>query len=360
MKKSKYGLVFVLVLVLVVAGISFKTYFSQHGNLVENKAALAKSGKVEPEITYEINNLKAVTISNNYTSPTFSPDGKKLTITNLNFTGINLINPEDGTLKVLTDDEGAGFRYSWSPDGKKIVYLSRRIEGGKSVNTVKLAETETGKIIPLTAGGIGASMPAFTPANEIIYSFKGTLIKRKKESIDVEEVVAEKVPANIIIPTTTGDWLIVEDDEGIKIMDNHAKNRKTIVKNGPKDFACNSKISSDGRKVMYSNNIETIDHLFVYDTVSENTVDLGEGFWGQWMPDNRIIYCIPQNSGNRIIASELFVINPDGTGKTKITDTPDIIEIQPALSPNGKSIAFRDEKSGKIFIGELNVKIKNE
>ncbi len=76
-------------------------------------------------------------------------------------------------------------------------------------------------------------MPSFTQSNEIIYSYKGKLIKRKWKDgmVGNEEIIAENVPANIIIPCYNRDKLIIEDDEGIKIMDKYGKGVKTIIKN---------------------------------------------------------------------------------------------------------------------------------
>lgn len=364
MKRAKYVVLLLLVFILIAIGIII--LFPKTENIVDKRTTLnnlyqkdsINNIKVnEKSINYEIINLKAITSENDYSSPIFSPDGKKIAITNSNFKGITVKNMEDGTKKRITEDEGAGFRFSWSPDSKAITYLSRTYVKGESINIIKIVEIDNGNAFKLTTPGIGASMPTFIQSNEVIYSYKGTLIKRKwsNGTISNEEILAENIPANIINPSPKKDKLIIEDDEGIKIMDNHGENRKIIVKNGDKDFACDSKVSFDGNKVLFANNIGSIGHLFIYDITNKMLIDIGEGYFGQWLTNGKIIYCITYNDGNVITSSEIFIINSDGSGKKKITNTQDQIEIQPSVSPDGKSIAYRDDKTGKIYYGILEI-----
>jgi Tol biopolymer transport system component len=305
--------------------------------------------------TYEIKNIITLTFENYYCSPIFSPDGKKIAFTNLNSKGLFIENVLNKTQKKISDDDGAGFRFSWSPDSKKIVYLSRKAINGVPDFTIKLLDIETGKLTDLTVGGIGASMPAFTASKDVIYSYKGTLIKRRiiNGTIGKEEIIVENVPANIIIPSPKNDKLVIEDDNGIKIIDIDGKNKKNVIKNGENDFACDAKFSLDGRNVMYANTVGNKGHLFVYVIKSGNITDLGEGINGQWLPDGRIIYCIASDNGRIITSSDLYTINSDGTDKIKITNTLNLIEIQPTLSPDYNSIVFRDDKTGSIYLADL-------
>lgn len=42
--------------------------------------------------------------------------------------------------------------------------------------------------------------------------------------------------------------------------------------------------------------------------------------------------------------------------KTQLTYSDDLIETWSKISPDGKKLAFTDEESGKIFIGDLQLK----
>lgn len=360
MKVTRYIILLFVVFIIVAIGIRVLIHPSDNsGGIIIPMVNLNQKDFIHNEkiITYEIENIKSITSANNFSTPVFSPNGKNLAYSSLNFKGISLTNLEDRTVKLLTDDEGAGFRFSWSPDSKAITYFSRKIIDGKAVNTIKVVEIESGKIFELTIPGIGASMPSFTQSNEIIYSFKGKLIKRKwsEGNIGNEEIIAENIPANIIIPSHKGDKFIIENDEGIKIMDSNGNNEKIVIKNGLNEFAHMAKVSLSDDKILFFNNIGSITHMFIYDIKSEKTKDLGKGYFGQWLPDGNVIYCLIEDDGIKNTSSDIYVLKNDGSTE-KITDTNDQIEIYPMVASDGKFITYLEEKSGKIYYGELKSK----
>jgi dipeptidyl aminopeptidase/acylaminoacyl peptidase len=81
------------------------------------------------------------------------------------------------------------------------------------------------------------------------------------------------------------------------------------------------------------------------------TPDKGRGGGYQWSPDSKkIAYHLTVESEFYIEASEIYLINADGTGRTQLTKTPDIVEMYPAWSPGGRAITCKDLKTGKIFV----------
>jgi Tol biopolymer transport system component len=60
--------------------------------------------------------------------------------------------------------------------------------------------------------------------------------------------------------------------------------------------------------------------------------------------DSKILFSSTSLEGNTSVA-DIFVISPDGTGETRITDTPDP-ETGPIWSPDGAKIGYNVEKSG--------------
>ena len=68
---------------------------------------------------------------------------------------------------------------------------------------------------------------------------------------------------------------------------------------------------------------------------------LGNGSFGSWSSDStKIVYAIEEDDGHAITASDLYIINADGTGKKQLTNTPDRLETYPRWSPDDARVVF--------------------
>lgn len=104
--------------------------------------------------------------------------------------------------------------------------------------------------------------------------------------------------------------------------------------------------------------------IIVFDTIGDEIANLGrgiilsEGRTGNWSPDSKkIAYFDTEEDGHYVLASEIYLINVDGSGKIQLTDTPDELEHDPVWSPDGTKIAYwtRDPKweNLEVFIMRL-------
>jgi hypothetical protein len=53
------------------------------------------------------------------------------------------------------------------------------------------------------------------------------------------------------------------------------------------------------------------------------------------------------------LGSDIYIENPDGSGRIQVTDTPDIAEAGPVWSPDGSRIACTDRHTAKIYVMKL-------
>jgi Tol biopolymer transport system component len=71
-----------------------------------------------------------------------------------------------------------------------------------------------------------------------------------------------------------------------------------------------------------------------------------------WSPDGqRIAYDITADDGHYITAADLYIINKDGTDKTALTATADILEMYPCWSSTDR-IAF-SQPNGTVFVARM-------
>jgi hypothetical protein len=124
--------------------------------------------------------------------------------------------------------------------------------------------------------------------------------------------------------------------------------KKRVSKNGRWSFP---ELSPDGSKV-FAFNLRA--EIIVMNLEGKILANLGRGYPARWSPDSkRIVFCIQEESEFDIIASELYIVNADGTDKIQITDTPDEIETGPVWSPDGTKIACGSHSSAGIFVINL-------
>jgi hypothetical protein len=128
----------------------------------------------------------------------------------------------------------------------------------------------------------------------------------------------------------------------------------------------NPQLSPDGTKVLgetsYRRGMWVLDldgkKLAYLDGDSKDSVVFAPGVVGwavgvtaKWSPDSKqIVYMVSADDGHTVLTTDLFLINADGTGKTRLTDTPDIIEAYPIWSPDGTRIAYVNDIGSKIYV----------
>jgi Tol biopolymer transport system component len=131
----------------------------------------------------------------------------------------------------------------------------------------------------------------------------------------------------------------------IKNLSNNSEQSFEPVKDGQ---YINLSIAPDGAKIVF----EVVGgNLFTMNIDGTNLTDIGKGNRPRWSFDsNKIIYMITEDDGHDYTASEIYIINADGTQKINLTNTNDIIEMNPCFAPDGKSIVFDVVNDGSIYL----------
>ncbi len=74
----------------------------------------------------------------------------------------------------------------------------------------------------------------------------------------------------------------------------------------------------------------------VFDPGTKKTYSLGEGQSPSWAPDSRtVVFARVLIDGGRLVSSDLYRVRYDGSDEARMTNTPDLMEMDPAFMSDG-------------------------
>jgi hypothetical protein len=227
--------------------------------------------------------------------PRFSPDGRSLLVSGERWSGLSLVGL-DGAVRRLVDDVAAGVDARFLADGR-IAFSARRAGERRTLLVDPGALSATS--VRLAAVGELPEPPAFAK----------------------------------------DDRLYVRTAAGL-----------TTVGAGDKFFG--ARPSPDGARVAF---LGLATGVHVLDLRTMRVTHVGAGTAPAWSPDGRLlVFERTEDDGHDVVASDLWLYEPGGRGLTRLTATDDRLERRPSFSPDGRRLAFDDDR-GEILIADLEV-----
>jgi Tol biopolymer transport system component len=269
-------------------------------------------------------------------NPAYSPDGLKVAYTKAGYEGIWVFYIQTLETKQITDESSAGFGYKWSSDSKSILTRVAKYEEMKRMNTIKVFNIDSNESLQLTEHRTRMEyLPEWSDGDTKV-------ILPTKESYEIYSSGKSK----LLYKNNNQKNVLLKYD---RIVSQDISNNEVLNINpfGDAEYIDLS-LSPNRTKVLFK---VVGGNMYVMNIDGTNLIDLGRGDQPSWSwGGNKIIYTIIEDDGHNFIASDIYLINADGTNKKNVTNTKDSIEMNPSLSPDNKTVVYDNYNDGSIYL----------
>jgi len=275
----------------------------------------------------------------------WSPDGSALAMTKAKYQGIYLMDVSTGQIATITEEASAGYRFSWSPDGRHIAYKAL-VNPEASLKAIKILDLETGEAKTIGEQSNQVGVPSWFPDGRVGFTFQENFLIMDDQG-NVLETIPE-ITSNVTAVSSDGQWLLYNDPQD-RIWAYHLTDgeRFQVTPDGRRFF---DPVWSPTEPVVIVN--ELGGGFYLLDVIQGTMALLDDGNHYAWSPDGqRVVYDITEDDGHYITAADIYVINKDGTGKAALTDTVEELEMHPVWSRDDRIVY--SHLDGQLFVAQL-------
>ena len=289
-------------------------------------AVCASSGQAQ--ITIKRTERLALSRSQSWSHPQFSPTGGLIYFTNLDGNGIWEYSPRTRAVRQITSDPKSGLAFNVSNDGKSIIYRRTLLDksGRTRKQDVVLMNIARRSSRVLTSGS-DVSIPSFAE-NAPVYSTKSK----------TEGLAGTAGTANVSIIGIEETKIAVNMNGTKKILD--------PLGNGSYVWPV---LSPDKRQIAA---YEMDRGAFVCNLRGTVISRLGRRDAPSWTRSGRwIVYMEDKDDGHKLLSSDIFAVTPDGKSVVQLTSTTGVFELYPQCSPTENKIVC-STSDGSILVLE--------
>lgn len=269
-----------------------------------------------------------------YKTAQWSPRGDQLAAAGQGYNSIYLITFPTGEARQLAVDPSAGYGFSWSHDGSRIASRVAQFNNMRRSNTLVSFNILDGK-------------------QNILSATRSIMVGTPRWSADDSQIYLTDSEAFELFNTgsSTGSQApIFYVKEGRMTFRDLSRGVESVLFQD-QDKVTSYAIAPDGSQIAYSTSGQK---LWVAQSSGENVRSLGSGLAPSWSPDGAwVTYMLPEDDGHSILASDIYIIPVDGSARKKLTDTPDLFEMNPQWSPDGSWIVFDTYEQGQLLVQQL-------
>ncbi|MFR9166131.1 MAG: TolB family protein [Dysgonomonas sp.] len=272
-------------------------------------------------------------------NPTWSPDGKQLAVTSIGNDGIWVVDANGKNLRQVTSDAGAGYKMSWSADNKTILGRTSIRENNRVFHEVKTYDvvTNSSRLIESKTRQLKGVPFWSSDYSQVVYQTENGTKSAKSgiRVVNMKSKVASSAEA-LFSKMVADPATVAADVAGL----NQFKGKVLF----------NPVVSPDGNKIAFQVGGEG---LYVCDADGNQLKALGKGERATWTPDGKyVIAAVTTDDGHELTGGKLVSANVE-SGAISTLMSSGYIAVSPAVSPDGKKLAFEDYASGYVYLVDL-------
>jgi Tol biopolymer transport system component len=278
----------------------------------------------------------------------------------------DLIDVTPGTITQLTTDPVAAYAPTWSPDGTKIAFESRR-DGNYEIYVM---DADGSNQTNITNHSSFDASPAWSPdGTKIAFQSKrdgnyqiyvmdadGSNQTRLTNHLKNDEQPAWS-PNGTQIAFGSARDAISDGNYEIYVMDADGSNQTRLTNDTSVDSS--PAWSPDGTQIAFESYRDGNWEIYVMDADGDNQTNITNDSETDrdpaWSPDGNQIAFHAFRDGN----PEIYTMNADGTNQTNITNHSSF-DASPAWSPDGTQIAFTSDRDGDYEIYVMDVRSRSD
>jgi TolB protein len=252
------------------------------------------------------------------TEPAWSPDGKRIAFVSTRESGPDIwtMKPDGSDVQQLTKKSGGCTNLRWSPDGKSIAFVSAK-SGREQVYT---AEVATGKVAQLTSTALPSKQPAWSPdGKKISYTTFGGRWNGHVMNADGSD--SKQVSGTLggvdMAWSPPGDRIAFTDVREVNgwrlfVMDADGKNARLLNKKGNTYGNVYPQWSPDGKRISYGEMVDGVVQVGVVGADGAGAKVITSKhmhLYTRWSPDGKSLSYCRFETGKPIV---LVVSDPEG------------------------------------------------
>jgi len=218
--------------------------------------------------------------------------------------------------------------------------------------------TAAGQLVrdtPRTPGALSHTekpgLPVFDPSSNAWYaSANGTLVRIDESSLPV---IADGIQGVDVDVRWSAGWAVSREPNHAIVLyplDEQTRSAKVLMR-GAAYFR--PRFSPLGDRILVAESRAGGGHLWVV-SLDGTARDVVEGSGGSWHPDGkRIVFTRLEHDEHTITASELFIAEVE-TGEVRKVGAPSVPAVDPVISPDGKHIAFIDDRTRELYLARFD------